>query len=81
MSKTVEKGGTGYHFVGEFPCPMCGSKRTGTPTMGTSCRRVDFTCLKCEYGFKIYARRVAAISKQFAALSSSARAVSGMFNF
>jgi transcription elongation factor Elf1 len=47
-------------------CPHCGSNETGTSTIASSSRHIDFYCDSCHRPYKVLASRVSTLSKYLA---------------
>jgi len=57
---------------GEYPCPKCGSRETGTDTIATSGRWITFHCDICGHDFRKSAANVSGLSRRLRGLSGAA---------
>ena len=58
-------------YRGMYECPKCGSRETGTNTISTSGRWIDFRCLECRHDFKKSAANTSPLSKHLRGLAGA----------
>jgi len=49
-------------YEGRYPCPNCGTKKTGTDVIATSAYYMDFLCHGCGHAFRKKAANVSPLS-------------------
>ena len=59
-------------YRGQFACPDCCSKETGTSTIATSERWIVFECDSCGWVFKRSAAKVSSLSRSLRDLAGAA---------
>ena len=61
-------------YRGKVACPSCGSRKTGTDTIATSARFMDFGCDDCGAEFKVRATKVSSLSRTLSGMARGASA-------
>lgn len=59
-------------YRGRYPCPQCDSAETGTDTIATSGRWIEFACDNCGHVFRKSAAAVSSLSRRLSNLASAA---------